>query len=155
MNAIILLFLIGILFLVVEVFMPGAILGILGVAAMIAGSVLSFNLFGIGGGLVASAVAAALLGLALYLEFVLLPKTKLGGKLFVKSTVSSTSQAPVGSDDMIGREAEALTTLAPSGVVAVDGKRYEAFCRTGHAPKGARLLISGRDNFRLIVTQIS
>lgn len=155
MNAVILLFLVGILFLALEVFMPGAVLGILGVVAMVGGAVLSFNLFGLAGGLAASAVALLLLGLALYLEFVLLPKTRLGGKLFVKSTVSSTSQAPIGSDEMIGKQAEALTTLAPSGIVTVDGRRYEAFCRTGHAPKGALLQVAGRDNFRLIVIQLS
>jgi membrane protein implicated in regulation of membrane protease activity len=37
--------------------------------------------------------------------------------------------------------------------VRVDGQRYEAYCQTGHAPKGSRLRVAGLDNFRLIVTQ--
>jgi membrane-bound serine protease (ClpP class) len=53
---------------------------------------------------------------------------------------------------VVGRPAEALTTLAPSGYVAVDGRRYEAFCQSGHAAKGATLRVVGVDNFRLIVS---
>lgn len=155
MNAVVILFLLGIVCLVLEVFLPGAVLGILGVLAMLWGSVLSFNLFGFGGGILASLVGLSLLGLALYAEFILLPRTRLGGKMFVKSTVSSTSQEPIGTAEIVGKEAEALTTLAPSGFVSVEGRRYEAFCRTGHAPKGAKLQVTDRDNFRLIVSQIS
>jgi membrane-bound serine protease (ClpP class) len=52
-----------------------------------------------------------------------------------------------------GREATALTTLAPSGYVLVDGRRYEAFCQSGLAAKGSVLRVVGTDNFRLIVTK--
>jgi membrane-bound serine protease (ClpP class) len=53
----------------------------------------------------------------------------------------------------VGKTAEAVTTLAPSGYVVVDGRRYEAFSQSGHAAKGAILRVVGLDNFRLIVTK--
>ena len=46
MNAILLLFLIGVLLLAGEVFVPGAILGIIGALCMFGGCVLSFSQFG-------------------------------------------------------------------------------------------------------------
>ena len=96
-----------------------------------------------------------MLGLALYVEFILLPKTKLGQRLFVRAKVESTSQPPVAdAQAVIGKSAEALTTLAPSGYVAVEGRRYEAFCQSGHVAKGTIVQVSGIDNFRLIVTRI-
>jgi membrane-bound serine protease (ClpP class) len=154
MNAIIILFVTGALLLAAEVFLPGAVAGILGTIALLAGSLLSFHEFGIGGGMAASAGALVLLGLMLYFELVVLPKTAFGRKLVVQATVDATSQPPPARlAAVLDKPAEALTTLAPSGYVLVEGRRYEAFCRSGHAEKGAPLRVIGMDNFRLIVTQ--
>jgi membrane-bound serine protease (ClpP class) len=153
MNAIILLFLLGILLLTGEVFVPGAVLGILGGACMAAGCVISFLQFGPVGGLAATAVAGFLLGLALYVELVWLPRTRLGKRLIVQSKVDATSQPPVADAGVVGKPAAALTPLMPSGYVVVEGRRYEAYCQSGHVPKGAALRVVGLDNFRLIVTQ--
>ena len=154
MNAILLLFLLGLLLLAGEVFMPGAILGIMGTLCMGAGCVISFLQLGAGGGSVATAVALALLGLTLYLELFWLPKTRFGRKLVVQSTVHATSQPPLAEKDaVLGRSAEAVTPLVPSGFVLVDGRRYEAFSQSGHVAKGAQLRVTGLDNFRLIVTK--
>jgi membrane-bound ClpP family serine protease len=54
---------------------------------------------------------------------------------------------------VVGKPATADTTLAPSGYVLVDGRRYEAFCRSGHVAKGEVLRVIGADNFRLIVSK--
>jgi membrane-bound ClpP family serine protease len=154
MNAILLLFLIGVLLLAGEVFVPGAILGIIGAVCMFGGCVLSFSQFGTSGGLLATGVAVALLGLMLYLELVWLPKTRVGKKMIVQSTVSATSQPALAElNEVVGKTAEALTPLVPSGYVLVEGRRYEAFSQSGHAPKGATLRVTGLDNFRLILTK--
>jgi membrane-bound serine protease (ClpP class) len=154
MNAIIILFLIGALLLAAEVFLPGIIAGVLGGLALLVGSILSFGEFGLWGGLIASVAAIGLVVLVLYLELVVLPKTALGRKMVVQATVDATSQPPLASlNTVVDQPAEALTTLAPSGYVLVGGRRYEAFCRSGHAAKGAALRVVGLDNFRLIVTQ--
>jgi len=152
MNLILILFIVGILLLALEVFMPGAVLGILGGVAMILGCVTAFAKLGMAGGFLAVAIALSLLGLTIFLEFYLLPRTRLGRQMFVHST-SGADQKPVASEELVGRRAEALTTLAPSGYVSVDGRRYEAFCQTGHASKGALLRVTGRDSFRLVVSE--
>ena len=154
MSAIALFFLVGVVLLAFEVFLPGAVLGVAGGLAMAGGCALAFGRFGAGGGLLATGAALALLGLALYAEFVLLPRTRFGRKLFVHSTVHATSQPPLApAAEIVGKSALTLTRLAPSGYVEVDGKRYEAFSQSGHAGKGATLQVIGVDNFRLIVTQ--
>lgn len=154
MNAIIILFVIGALLLAAEIFLPGAIAGIIGGIALLAGSILSFQEFGFGGGLAASAAALVLVAVMVYLELVVLPKTAFGRKMVVQATVDATSQPPLASlDAVVNKPAEALTTLSPSGYVLVEGRRYEAFCRSGHVAKGAVLRVVGVDNFRVIVTQ--
>jgi membrane-bound serine protease (ClpP class) len=153
-NAIIILFVTGALLLAAEIFLPGAVAGILGALALLIGSVLSFQEFGFAGGLAASGGALALVVLMVYIELVVLPKTSFGRKLVVNATVSATSQPPPADlAAVVDKPAEALTTLAPSGYVLIDGRRYEAFCRSGHVAKGATLRVVGVDNFRVIVTQ--
>jgi membrane-bound ClpP family serine protease len=154
MNAIFILFLLGVVLLAGEVFVPGAVLGILGAVSMMAGCVISFIQLGTAGGSVATAVALGLLALTLYLELVWLPQTRFGKKLIVQSSVTAVSQPPLAKKEMvIGRVAEAVTPLVPSGYVLVDGRRYEAYSQSGHIPKGEALTVTGLDNFRLIVTK--
>lgn len=153
MTLIILLFAVGILLLVVEVIVPGGILGVIGAMMMIGGSVLAFMAYGIGGGLLAVALALALTLLAFYLEFRVLPKTRVGRRAFLTSQVTGVSAA-VGREarGLVGKPAVAITMLSPSGYVTVDGQRYEAFCQSGQVPVGAALEVIGADNFRLIVS---
>ena len=154
MNAILILFLLGVILLAGEVFVPGAILGILGALSMAAGCVISFLQLGTGYGMLATVVALALLGLTLYVELIWLPKTRFGRKLIVQATVDATSQPPLADkDNVIGKTAEALTALVPSGHVMLEGRRYEAFSQSGHVAKGTVLRVTGLDNFRLIVTK--
>lgn len=154
MNAILIFFLMGVILLAAEIFLPGALAGIIGGLCMVVGCGISFAQFGPGGGAFATVVALALLGLTLYLELVWLPKTAFGKKLVVQAKVDAVSQPPLANPgEVVGKTAEAVTTLAPSGYVLVEGRRYDAFCRSGHVPKGTTLRVVGIDNFRIIVTQ--
>jgi len=154
MNAILLFFLIGVILLAAEIFLPGAVAGIIGGLSMAAGCVISFVVFGPSGGTIATVIALALLGLTLYLELVWLPKTNFGKKLIVSARVEAVSQPPLANPGLVvGKPAEALTTLSPSGYVLVEGRRYDAFCRSGQVPKGTVLRVVDIDNFRVIVTQ--
>lgn len=153
MTLIILLFSIGIIMIVVEVIIPGGILGAIGGLLMIGGSVLAFLEFGSTGGLLALAAAFAITALALFLEFRVLPRTRIGKRAFLTKEITAVTRA-VGDEarNLIGKPAEAITMLSPSGYVRVDGRRYEAFCQSGQVPAGAALEITGADAFRLIVS---
>lgn len=154
MTLIVLLFAIAIVLMVLEVLVPGAILGTIGGVLMFIGSVCAFVQFGFGGGMIALALAFAVAGLAFFIEFHWLPKTKLGRRAFLTEEVKGVAAA-FGDEarELIGQPAEAVTLLSPSGYVRIAGRRYEAFCQSGQAPVGAVLEVIGADSFRLIVTQ--
>ena len=155
MTLIILLFALGVVLLAFEVIVPGIVLGTLGGLTMLGGCVMAFFQYGAVGGFIALIVAAALIVLTIYLEFRVLPRTRIGQNAFLTSQVTGVSAA-LGRDAhaLIGKPAQALTMLSPSGYVRIDGQRYEAFCQSGQAPAGAALEVVGADNFRLIVTRI-
>jgi membrane-bound ClpP family serine protease len=154
MTTILLLFIVGIMLLAADIFVSSFIMAAVGGVAMVAGCVIAYRDFGVLAAGLAGVAALALLGGAIYIELVLLPKTRMGKGLVVESTSGSSSQPQIAPGaGVIGKPATADTTLAPSGYVLVDGRRYEAFCRTGHAARGDALRVIGMDNFRLIVTK--
>ena len=153
MNLIVLLFVLGLVFLFFEVFTPGPVFGILGGATLTSGIVVAATDYGATGGAIAGIVALAAVGATLYAELGWLPKTRFAQRFSVRATSGDAiKQQDVGAG-VVGKSAEALTTLAPSGYVSVEGRRYEAFCQSGHAARGTQLRVTGLDNFRLIVTK--
>lgn len=154
MTGIVLLFALALVLFFFEVFVPGAVLGIMGGILMAIGCGLAFHEFGLDGGAVATAIALALVGLTLYIEFFVLPRTRFGRKLFLEKAVSATSQPmPAVAAEVVGQTGEALTTLAPSGFVLIGGRKYEAASQSGLLPKGAAIKVTGLDNFRLLVSK--
>lgn len=154
MTAIILFFALGLVLLFFEVVVPGGILGVIGGVFMLIGCGLAFTAYGLGGGALALLVAVALLGLTFYIELYLLPRTRIGRKMFLDSAVQGASHAPPAqATEVVGQLGEALTTLAPSGFVLVGGKRYEAASQSGMLPKGAPVKVVGVDTFRLTVSK--
>ena len=153
MTAIVLLFITGALLLAAEVFLPGAIAGIIGGCALVLGSGLAFWQFGTDVGSLATFGALVLVGLTLYAELVWLPRTRFGRRLVIQASIDGASQPLPATTDIIGKTATALTPLVPSGIVVIDGKRYEAFSRSGSADLGAALKVIGVDNFRVIVSE--
>ena len=156
MTTILLLFIFGIVLLALDLFLPTVILSVAGTLAMLAGTARAFNDYGIGGGLMAFAIGAVLLGAALYFEYIILPKTRFGKKFFLHAAVEGTSQTPTAQTSALtGQEGIALTPLMPSGQVEVGGRRYEALSLDGHMAKGERLKVTGAQNFSLTVTHLS
>lgn len=156
MTLVVTLFVAGIVLLAIEVVVPGAVLGIAGGVAILVGVIAAFAQFGFDGGMIAALAALVVAGVVLYLEFVLLPKTRLARALSMSGTVQGTSQPAIADrKNVVGRQAVAVTVLSPSGYVELDGRRYEAFSRDGHTRAGERLDIVDMDNFRLIVSKPS
>ena len=154
MSGIVLLFALGIVLLTLEVVVPGGVLGVLGGLAMLGGCALAFLEFGPSGGGIAIVTALGFLGLGLFIEFRVLPKTRYGKKFFLNQSVDAMSQ-PLPADPavVVGKIGEAVTTMAPSGYVSIEGRRYEAFSQSGLIARGAAVRVVGVDNFHLIVAQ--
>jgi membrane-bound ClpP family serine protease len=153
MTSILLLFILGVALLAADVFVSSFILAICGGAAMLGGCALAYQRFGelAAGG--AGLVALLLLSGTIYVELVVLPRTRLGKGLVVHST-SGTASGPLAASDVVGKAAEALTTMAPTGYVLIEGRKYEAFSQSGLVQRGDPLKVVGLDNFRLIVSKI-
>lgn len=154
MTLIMVLFAAGIVLLALEVVVPGAVLGIIGGIAMACGCVAAFMTYGTNGGIIAAITAIVLVALTICTELLWLPKSRLARRITIDTTVDGVSQPPLAkSSDIVGCEAIAETTLAPSGYVRVGDRRLEAFSESGFIKAGEKLRVVGLDNFRVIVTK--
>jgi len=150
-SLILVLFAIGIFLLALEVIVPGGVLGIVGGISLLGGVLVAFDRFGPGGGAWALAAGLLVTAIALYLEFVLLPRSRLAKALSLTATVEGRSQPPVADASLTGRTGVAVTTLAPTGIVECEGQRYEAFSRSGLIAAGAPVEVTAVETFRILV----
>jgi membrane-bound ClpP family serine protease len=152
-TTVITLLVVGLLLLGFEVIVPGAILGIAAMIALLAGVVVAWVEHGSAGALFAFAVTLFGGGALLYFEFRVLPRTRIGRRMFLEKAIDGASQPPIAGReaDVVGREAVAVTALGPTGIVQVDGRRYEARCDSGFAEAGARLRVARVETFQLVV----
>lgn len=147
------LIILGLILISFELIVPGGVLGLLGFAAYIGAYSLVYQDHGIGPALGTFFGTGLLTLIVLLIEFRFIPKTKLGSKLFLKSRNESKIEQIQATDGIIGKPGISLTTLAPSGMISVEGKSYEAFSRSGLIEKNTAISVVGHDNFRLIVTK--
>lgn len=152
MTLIILLFSIGLLLLALEVMIPGGILGIAGGILLFTGCILSFVTLGTGEGLLAIALTVLAGSLLFYIQFKILPKTRMGKRFFLDDEISgSSSEFKTNARDLIGKTATSVTVLSPSGFVTIDGKQYDAFSQSGQIPKNTELEVISANSFQLTV----
>ncbi len=154
MTAIVLLLALGIVLVLLEVIVPGGVLGVLGVLAMLGGCVLAFFDLGAEGGWIATAAAIGALGVSLFIEFKGLPRTRWGKKLFLERAIDGASQEKPAEEAIVGKTGEAVTMMAPTGYVMIEGRRYEAASQSGLIAKGVAVRVVGVNNFHLIVAQL-
>jgi len=146
------LFAVGLVLLGFEVIVPGAVMGIIGGLFLIGGVAMAFLEHGAEGGLLALGVALGAVVALVYFEFRILPRTRVGKKMFLKASIDATSQPAVAEGEaVLGKSARAVTALSPTGLVEIEGRRYEARCDSGFAVEGAHLRVVRVESFQLVV----
>jgi len=153
MSLIVGLMVLGFGLIMLEIFIPGGIVGVFGGLCMIAAVYFAYDGYGVEGAIVAFAIGLAGLGVCLWFEFKVLPKTPAGKRLFLQERVSGKSQHDVAEESMIGKEATTATALSPSGYVVLEGRKLEAFSKSGFLEKGESVTIDSFDQFKVTVSK--
>ncbi len=148
------LIVLGFALIMLEIFIPGGVVGVLGGICLLGGILLSYSSYGAEGAIIAFLVCIVGLAFCLFVELKLLPKTTVGRRLFLSKTIAGKSQRDVADDSFVGKEGSALTALSPSGYVLVDGRKLEASSRSGFLEKGVKVRVDSFDQFKVTVSKI-
>lgn len=144
-------FVIGSGLIIVEAFIPGfGVAGICGVILEIVALRCCWVLHGIVPALLALAGVLLLIGLAVFISY----RSAMNGRLSKSHLVLKDTEpaaAAAGQDDRIGAEGVTVTVLRPAGQIEVNGARLNAASNGDFIPKGARILITGREGDHYVV----
>jgi membrane-bound serine protease (ClpP class) len=155
MESILIAILFGYILLLVEGFMPGGIFGLGGAFCIALASYFAYQEYP---GFLAPVMTFTLGmfgGLAIvFLEFKWLSKSKLGKSIFLSSTTDGISNEALPGEEIIGLQGISLTEHKPEGIVLLNGKNYDAYCTDGFLPKGKSIIVTGKEDFRIIIKEI-
>lgn len=137
-----------------EILVPGGILGIFAVIALAGAAYLTYEPYGLTASLLVFFISGFGIIAIVAFEFKLLGKTRFRNRFVLGSAVTGRSESLHATDEVIGAEGVTLTAMAPTGMILVGDKKYEAFSRSGFLSKDQSVRVISRDNFRLIIEKI-
>jgi len=143
------LFIAGITFIFIEIFVPGGIFGISGCLAIFGSIFLCFRNYP-SLGFYALIFELVFAGMAIILALKFLPKTKFG-KYVILSKKEGKNEGFVSHDrlrDMEGKHGIALTLLRPAGKAEINGKKFDVVTEGGYVQKNEKVkvvMIKGKE----------
>lgn len=129
----------GIVLLGAEVFVPGAVLGILGILALLGAIVMAFSISAVFGFYIAGGVIIlAGIGVALWIKF--FPRCPIGRRMTLSEDGKHFKAADTKAD-LVGRTGVAQSDLRPAGFALIDGRRVDVVTDGGMISKGETVVV--------------
>jgi len=145
------LYLLGLVLICLEVFVPGGILGTIGFLLIVGSIWIAFVRLGSVGGsyfLVGSLVLAMA---SLYVVMRFGTKTRLSKKIFLQSTEKGFRPISENLEDLKGRTGISLTTLRPSGKALIDSRKVNVVTEGVFLSKGSKIRVVMVEGNRVVV----
>lgn len=144
---------VGILLMCIEIFVPGGVLGGLGVAALVGAIILAFIAFPNYAALIAILIILGL-GLALVLWVKFFPKSGLGRQMTLERDGKDFKATEDSMPALIGLEGDATSDLRPGGFALLGGKRIDVVSEGEHIKSGTRIKVVNVEGNRVVVRRI-
>jgi membrane-bound ClpP family serine protease len=146
------LIILGILFLIVEVYLiPGiSIAGIGGVLCMAGGIILTFTHFGPAVGTLVLSLSALLLGGGMYWFF----RSKTLEKMSLKSEISSKTEPFNGLNVAVGDTGVTISRLAPIGKILINGKTIEGRSENEMIDENTPIVVAEVGTYNVLVRKL-
>jgi membrane-bound serine protease (ClpP class) len=143
----------GIVAIIVEVFLPTAgLLGIAGLASIVASIVIIYHRFGSLAGSLYLAAVMVLTPALLVLYFKLFPRSVIG-RWLISRHAHQTEQGPFA--ELAEQEGRTLTVLHPVGVILIGEKKLSAVTAGELVEKDRRVRVIKVEGSRIVVREIS
>jgi membrane-bound serine protease (ClpP class) len=141
----------GIILLIAEIYLPGAIAGIFGGISLFAAVLYGFGSFGPATGMFIAVGIAVMTCVMAILWLKYFPRTSMGRKITLEQDMSDASAANPEWQRLIGKEGEATSELRPAGFATFDKKRVDVVTQGEMIAKGERVRVIDVKGNRVIV----
>lgn len=150
------LFVLGIVLLFLEIFVPGGILGLLGIIALIIGIMLTVDSLLQGIVYVSLLLFTLAVLIALSFRFPLTRRFWERFSLKTRQTKQEGYVAPKPSyESFIGKQGIALSQLRPAGTADFSGERLDVVTEGGFISNGSKIVVMAVEGTRVIVRQVN
>jgi len=153
MSWILFLFITGIILICMEVFLPGAVLGVIGGISLVAAVIVTYVLFGMNAGHVALLAAVLISAAALFIWIKIFPQTRVG-KVLITSRDLSDSKSADSLQELMGQTGRALTPLRPAGAAQIGDRRVDVVAETGLIDSESSVKVVHVEGNRVMVRKI-
>jgi len=143
----------GILLIAAEIFLPGAILGILGGASLLGAIIAGFYAFPAIGPFIAIAIVVGS-GLVLWLWVRYFPRSRIGQRMMGNTNLATAKSSADGIERLQDKEGVALSQLRPGGFAMIDGQRIDVVTEGGMIEKNTRIRVVHVESNRVVVKKI-
>lgn len=152
MSEIVTFLIAGVFLLIVEIFLPGMIAGILGAMCLLIAVVLTFSTFGPeeGFALLMAEIIFGVILFALWLKF--FPKSRLGQAFSIN--LPGVTPATPSYEDLVGATGRSVTMLRPSGTALIQGRRLDVTTEGGMIEAGVDIKVAKVEGARIIVRRL-
>lgn len=148
------LILAGLVLLALEVYVPGFVLGSIGVVLMIVAAVLCFKTYGANATMLVVAIEVVF-GIGVVVAALRwFPQTAAGRKMILASTQTGQRAHAGHGRELIGQEGVAQSILRPTGVALVQGKRLDVVAESGMIERGSPVRVVAVEENRIIVRKV-
>lgn len=139
----------GVLLLVVEVFVPGLIVGTAGALALIAATILTYTNYGATAGhiVLATEIAGGVIFVFWWLTYV--PHSSIARRWSLGASVDATVKSEAST--LIGQSGTAVSPLRPAGIAEVGGRRLDVVTEGDLIPVGHRIRVINVEGSRIVV----
>ena len=129
----------GLILLILEIFLPGGILGALAYLCFLSGTIMAYGISAnFGHSILLFSISSVLF--SLYYTFIYFQKTKIGKKLTLNTATERLDiyDEKLELKGLIGRT---VTDIRPGGMVLVGGKRYDALSSGEPISAGKKVVV--------------
>jgi membrane-bound serine protease (ClpP class) len=144
------LFLIG-----AEIYLPGGVIGILGVLSLLGAVVAGFFAFGTQGGFLSAIAIIVLSGICVIVWIKYFPRTGMGKLLTLSQDGKGFKSAAPGLQDLVNKDGIAQSILRPSGIALIDGQRIDVVAEGNWISNGARVRVVAVEGSRVVVREMA
>jgi len=155
LKLVIALYILGIILLSMEIYVPGGVLGTAGIVFLILSIVLSFISVSVQFGFFMLFLVSLSIGIAFYLALKYFPGSKIGKMLFLSRNIDSNVAEESSSAGLLGKKGIALTDLRPSGTAKIDGRRLDVVTQGDYIQKNDTIEIIEVEGNRIVVKKLS
>jgi membrane-bound serine protease (ClpP class) len=144
----------GFVFIAAEIFVPGAILGIMGTASLFGAMLVGFVVFGLAGGFISAILllVGGTIFLSLWVKYC--PKSFFGKWFTLQEDGRENKSFDDRTNELLGKTGVAQTDLRPAGIVVIDQRKVDVVSEAGFINKGTTVKVIHVAGYRVVVRPI-